>query len=130
MNSIHAVSSYYCKINWNVILPCKAPFLSLVPSAFLTEMHYAFLISSYVPYSAYISYFLISSVQYYFLKTKNYKVLSMFVFCLPPVTLFLLGECVFLNNLFSNTFSLRSSRSPRCQFSHTLKKEKLRLCIF
>jgi len=132
MNSVHAVSSCSCKINCNFILSCKALFLKQSrffqlssPTCFT---HFS--CPSYVPYNPCISYFLISSIQYCLSRTKNYNILSIFSFCLPPVTSFHFGRCVFLSNLFSNTFSLCSSRSLRFQVSHTLKNEKLRQCIF
>jgi hypothetical protein len=85
---------------------------------------------SYVPYNPRISYFFISSIQHYLLRTTNDKVLSIFSFCLPSVTSFHFEQCVFRSNLFSNNFSSCSYRSLRFQVSHTLKNEKLRLCIF
>jgi hypothetical protein len=81
-------------------------------------MLYAFLLFLIVPYNPCISYFLMSSIQYSLLRTTNYKVLSISSFCLPPVTSFHFGQCVFLRNLFSNTFSLCSSRCLQFQVSH------------
>jgi hypothetical protein len=131
INPIHTVPSYHSKIHFILSTYPRLGLPSgLFPFRFLTNILCAFLFSRI--HATFPTNSILLDLIIQIILGEEYKLLnsSLCRIFQPPVTSFLFDQ-IFLNILFSNTFSPRSSLNIREQVSNTFRtKGKLIFCIF